>query len=445
MELTISTPRLAAARILPRTPRAFYRTAINAFFFVMGMVFASWAVRIPDIKAALQMSDAALGSVLLAAPLGEMLSIAPTAWLIGRFRSRRVIMLGLMLMPCALLSLALAGSPHWLAAALLGFGFANNMLNISLNAQAVGVETLYGRSIMATFHGMWSLGGVAGCIIGSIVAPLGVAPLPHFAAILVITLATLCCLRTWTMPREVRIGAAAPESGKRSFRPDLYLTLLGCIALGSMATEGAMYDWSSVYFAQVVQPGESLIRAGYLACMCAMVTGRPAGRRSGEPLRGHARAPAERPLHRRRSEPGPALARPAARHGGAGPGGLRHGLRGAALLQSGGQVHARAAQRGHLAGLFPQFPGLFGLPAHGGLPFPSVRSALGPVAHRGGGRGHLLPGTAGPAHQGLKRGLGPREGSPLSGEKGAPSSAQHQAQKNGSPSREMAQTQFRLP
>lgn len=274
MELTISTPRLAAARILPRTPRAFYRTAINAFFFVMGMVFASWAVRIPDIKAALQMSDAALGSVLLAAPLGEMLSIAPTAWLIGRFRSRRVIMLGLMLMPCALLSLALAGSPHWLAAALLGFGFANNMLNISLNAQAVGVETLYGRSIMATFHGMWSLGGVAGCIIGSIVAPLGVAPLPHFAAILVITLATLCCLRTWTMPREVRIGAAAPESGKRSFRPDLYLTLLGCIALGSMATEGAMYDWSSVYFAQVVQPGESLIRAGYLACMCAMVTGR---------------------------------------------------------------------------------------------------------------------------------------------------------------------------
>ena len=120
MELTIATARLSAARILPHTPRAFYRTAINAFFFVMGMVFASWAVRIPDIKAALHMNDAALGSVLLASPLGEMLSIVPTAWLIARFRSRRVIMLGLVLMPCALLCLALAGSPHWLAAALLG-------------------------------------------------------------------------------------------------------------------------------------------------------------------------------------------------------------------------------------------------------------------------------------------------------------------------------------
>ena len=139
MELTIATARLSAARILPHTPRAFYRTAINAFFFVMGMVFASWAVRIPDIKAALHMNDAALGSVLLASPLGEMLSIVPTAWLIARFRSRRVIMLGLVLMPCALLCLALAGSPHWLAAALLGFGFANNMLNISLNLSLIHI------------------------------------------------------------------------------------------------------------------------------------------------------------------------------------------------------------------------------------------------------------------------------------------------------------------
>lgn len=274
MELTVTAARQSAARMLPHTPRAFYRTAINAFFFVMGMIFASWAVRIPDIKASLHMSDAALGSVLLAAPLGEMLSIVPTAWLIARLRSRRVILLGLALLPCALLCLSLAAGPRWLAVALLGFGFANNMLNISLNAQAVGVETLYGRSIMATFHGMWSLGGVAGCLIGSVLAPLGVAPLPHFAAILVLTLATLCCLRSWTLPREVRIGAPAPDRPKTAFRPDLYLTLLGCIALGSMATEGAMYDWSSVYFAQVVRPGESLIRAGYLACMCAMVTGR---------------------------------------------------------------------------------------------------------------------------------------------------------------------------
>ena len=265
---------MSLSRWLPRAPRAFYRTAISTFFFVMGLLFASWAARIPDIKAALQMSDMALGSVLLSAPLGEMLSIAPAAWLVERFRSRFVILLSLTLLPCALTGLALAPGKHWLAAALLGFGFSHNMLNIALNTQAVGVEALYGRSIMATFHGMWSLGGVVGCLIGAVLAPLGVAPLPHFIGIFILAVTVTFGLRNWTLPREVKIGTSRRDTQKRRYRPDLYLTLLGCIALGSMATEGAMYDWSSVYFAQVIQPGETFIRAGYLSCMSAMVMGR---------------------------------------------------------------------------------------------------------------------------------------------------------------------------
>ena len=84
----------------------------------------------------------------------------------------------------------------------------------------------------------------------------------------------LACLRKWTLPREVRFGHAAEKSGRVRYRPDPYLLALGFIAFGSMATEGAMYDWSSVYFAQVVRPEESLVRLGYMACMCAMVLGR---------------------------------------------------------------------------------------------------------------------------------------------------------------------------
>ena len=43
--------------------------------------------------------------------------------------------------------LAILSREDSMAAALLGFGFANNMLNIPLNGQAVGVETLYGRKM----------------------------------------------------------------------------------------------------------------------------------------------------------------------------------------------------------------------------------------------------------------------------------------------------------
>ena len=151
--MTTADLRRSSARLLPHTPKAFYRTALMAFFFIMGVIFASWAIRIPDVKAALHLSDAELGGLLFGAPLGQLLAIVPSAWLIGRIRSRRTIILGMLLMPTALVSLSLAAGHVSLFVCLLFFGFADNMLNIALNSQAVGVETLYGRSIMATFHG----------------------------------------------------------------------------------------------------------------------------------------------------------------------------------------------------------------------------------------------------------------------------------------------------
>lgn len=268
-----------ARRLLPRSPKAFYRTALGSFFFVMGLIFASWASRIPDIKQSLGLNDAQLGGVLFAAPLGQVLSIAFSAWLIERRGSRAVVILSMILFAASLVTLGLAPSTALLFAALLGFGFTDNMLNISLNSQAVGVERLYGRSIMAGFHGMWSLGGLLGGIGGAVLAPLGVKPLFHFCLIFALSLVVLASLRGWTLPRDAPRGRARTKTAKISCRPDLYLILLGLIAFGSMATEGAMYDWSSVYFAQVVKPGEDMIRAGYVACMAAMVLGRLAADR----------------------------------------------------------------------------------------------------------------------------------------------------------------------
>lgn len=68
-----------APRLLRRSPKIFYRTAVSSFFFVMGLIFASWASRIPDIKQSLGLNDAQLGGVLFAAPLGQVLSIALSA------------------------------------------------------------------------------------------------------------------------------------------------------------------------------------------------------------------------------------------------------------------------------------------------------------------------------------------------------------------------------
>lgn len=262
-------------RFFPHTPRENYRLVLMVFFFFMGIIFASWATRIPDIKRALALSDAALGSILFAAPLGELCAIVPSAWLIGKIHSKKAILISMTLLPLCLVALGTAPGKIGLFCALFSFGFVYNMGNISVNSQAVGVEVLYRRSIIATFHGMWSLGGVAGGIIGALVAPLGISPLLHFLCICLMVLAGVFSLRSLIMPREVRLGKKGQSLHRPAgFRPNALLLILGFIAFGSMATEGAMYDWSAVFFAQVIQPGEHLVRVGYLACMCFMVMGR---------------------------------------------------------------------------------------------------------------------------------------------------------------------------
>lgn len=258
-------------------PRRVFRKSLLFLFLAMGSIFGTWASRIPDIKDTLLMSDGALGVVLFAAPVGEFFAVAVAAPVVRFFGSRLVILVSLAAYAFVLSCLSLAPSPFLLACILFCFGFASNVLNIALNAQAVDVERLYGRPIMASFHGMWSLGGVLGGLVGAILAPLGVSTFMHFSGITCVTLIVATCLHRRLLPHDLQREKTIERTKRtvrRFFPPSTFVILLGFIAFSNMATEGTMYDWSAVYFAQVIQPGEILVRAGYVSCMLAMVTGR---------------------------------------------------------------------------------------------------------------------------------------------------------------------------
>ena len=262
-----------------RTPSlATLRLSMRILFFAMGSVFGAWASRIPDVKRALALSDGALGLALFAGPAGEFCAITVTALVIRRIGSKAVMVMGLPLYGATLALVGAAPSFAWLAAALFGFGFACNYYNIALNAQAVAVEVMHKRPVMSSFHGMWSLGGVAGGIAGSAAASLGAAPAWHFLAAASAAAASALLLRNSILQHDPP-RKTAPRRRGRLANPSSFILLLGFIAFANMATEGTMYDWSAVFFAQVVQPADHLVRAGFVACMCAMVTGRFLGDR----------------------------------------------------------------------------------------------------------------------------------------------------------------------
>lgn len=247
------------------------RIAISLFYFGQGVVFASWASRIPDLKALLCLSDAALGSILLALPFGQLITMPFSGRLTTIFGSRNMLTIATPLYALALTTLALATTGWQLALFLLLMGISGNLCNIALNTQGVAGETYYGKPIMTSFHGAWSIGGFVGALIGLLMINLHFSPLLHFWII-----AALAWAHIFINYRFLIIS----QNSKAGLKPKLFtkpqgvLIQLGIIGFCSMATEGAMFDWSGVYFKDIVKAPHSLIILGYASFMIMMASGR---------------------------------------------------------------------------------------------------------------------------------------------------------------------------
>lgn len=253
-----------------RAPRA-YRIAISVFFFIQGLTFASWASRIPDIKNALSLSDAALGGILLSLPIGQFFALALSGYLVTRYGSRIVLITTSILYPATLLVIGLASTPLWLIIALLLTGFFGNIYNIAVNTQAVGIEALYGRSIMASFHGLWSLAGFTGGLIGTFMIAEDLTPLQHYGVINGITLILTVLFVKSTLPRDSKTDRAKP---KIFVKPDQAILILGVLSFSCMICEGTLFDWTGVYFDKVVNTPKELTQLGFVAFMSTMAGGR---------------------------------------------------------------------------------------------------------------------------------------------------------------------------
>lgn len=247
-----------------------HRTAVAAFFFIMGFCFASWASRIPDIQQKLGLNETQLGMVLFALPVGLFISLPVSGWLVSRKGSKRVVAIAALSYPCILVTLGFAEKTYQLVAALFVFGFFGNMANISVNTQAVGVETLYKRNIMASFHGIWSLAGFSGAAVGTLMNGLGMNPGYHFLIVLTFSVSVFLTASRFLLSEDNQVNENPPFFSL----PHKSLILLGLIAFCSMLCEGAMFDWSGIYFKKVVLAKPSMVSAGYTAFMSTMALSR---------------------------------------------------------------------------------------------------------------------------------------------------------------------------
>ena len=249
------------------------RIAVASLYFSMGLCFASWASRIPDIKTALHLGDAAFGTILFALPVGQFLMMPFSGRLVTRFGSSKVILFAFPAYALCLTNLGLANRGWQLAIGLFLFGICGNMCNISVNTQGVAAERLYGRPIMSALHGGWSIAGFTGALLGLAMINLKVPPYLHFWIVVGTALVIVLLNRRMLAPGKPGPTVAAARRSIFSI-PEGALLQLGLIAFCSMASEGAMFDWSGIYFKDVVKAPASLVILGYTSFMIMMAAGR---------------------------------------------------------------------------------------------------------------------------------------------------------------------------
>lgn len=252
------------------------RFAVLSFFLAQGLCFSSWASRIPDIKEIFTVNDALYwGIVLFMIPVGKFVAIPLAGYLVSRLGSRIMVQISIMGYALSLFAIGTALNIYMLGVFLFCFGVFWNLCDISLNTQGIGIERLYGRTIMASFHGGWSLAACLGALIGFIMIVSDVTPFWHFTLIAALILLLTMVSRRYLQDDVSTAEAVEDKSEKWQYikRPEMLLIKLGLVGLFALVVESAMFDWSGVYFESVLQVPKSL-QIGFLVFMVMMTVGR---------------------------------------------------------------------------------------------------------------------------------------------------------------------------
>jgi len=264
------------------------RVGVALTFLVTGLVFGTWAARLPAIKDVLDLSEGGLGVAFMGLNAGAVLGLQLGGALVPRSGSRAALRLALPAYVVALAGPALAGDLATLTAGLFLLAAVNSVVDVAMNAHGVTVERRLGRPVMSGFHAMYSLGGTAGAVLSALAAGAGLGRTPHFLLIVLAGVAVAVPATGMLLPSRADAAGRAGSGGDRR-RGTLVTAMFGgwsgrTLALGVLSfclllAEGSVYDWAAVYLREGVGATAGLAAAGVATFTAAMTAGRLAGDR----------------------------------------------------------------------------------------------------------------------------------------------------------------------
>ncbi len=244
------------------------RIALSTYFFLSGFCFSTWASRIPTIKMAFDLNEAELGNLLMVMPISSLIGLPVSGWLVSRFESRYPLMVSYIFLAISLVLIGLAHKLVLLIAGIFFFAFSMRIFNIAINTQSITLQKAFKRKIIGSFHGLWSSGGLLGVALSTLLVKLEVPIYKHLPAVAIFTLLLAFAAFLFLLKKDRYSQGNKLRLGK----PDKPTMYLGFIVFLAAITEGGMFDWSGVYFKEVVK--EDVFTLGYLIFMVFMALSR---------------------------------------------------------------------------------------------------------------------------------------------------------------------------
>lgn len=262
------------------------KRATQLIFLVCGLGMASWAPMVPYAKDRLGLHEAQLGLLLLFLGAGALVMMPVAGALAGRFGSRAVIIGASAVMSLSLPLLLIISAPVVMAIALFMFGSGVGAVDVAMNAHGVQVQNLYGRPIMSSLHGLFSVGGLIGPLGLGFLIKLGLDPVYAATGVAALLLFIVFSQYSKLFDRTTEREAIAQFSGAENdegrlrvrfqwLRPGVLF--LGALCFAAFLSEGAMLDWSAVFLRDIKGLAPEFAGAGYAAFSVAMATMRLLG------------------------------------------------------------------------------------------------------------------------------------------------------------------------
>ncbi|WP_343901914.1 MFS transporter [Arthrobacter rhombi] len=293
-----STPTNSAADPGPTRTNRRARLAVSLLFLTNGALFANILPRYPALKEDLGLSNGAFGAAVAAFPLGALIAGLAAASLIRRFHSARVAVIGTILTGTGVLLAGLAPSWAMLAGALFLGGAMDAITDVAQNSHGLRVQRAYGRSILNSFHAVWSIGAMLGGLLGGAAAGLGIPRGIHLGISLalfsIVALISLPLLlpgpdtRTTTLV-TAQDGASSDTATGHDvgisrvhpswLRTSAILAALVLVSIGGALVEDAGSSWSAIYLKGSLGAIAPVAALGFVALVGCQFVGRMIGDR----------------------------------------------------------------------------------------------------------------------------------------------------------------------